>query len=67
MKDHLIIKIYIMKKFLGVEQKRKNRLLLNSICSEYFINPQQVMEDIKASGYENLTLNEIINFIKNNY
>ena len=56
-----------MKKFLGVEQKRKNRLLLNSICSEYFINPQQVMEDIKASGYENLTLNEIINFIKNNY
>ena len=55
------------RRFLGVEQKRQNRLLLNSICSQYFINPQQVMEDIKANGYENLTLKEIINFIKSNY
>lgn len=56
-----------MRAFLGIDQKKEQRMLLNSICSEHCLNLQQVMEDIKDQGFENLTLKETINFIKLNY
>ncbi len=56
-----------MRAFLGIDQKKKQRMLLNSICLEHCLNLQQVMEDIKDQGFENLTLKETINFIKLNY
>ena len=56
-----------MRAFLGIDQKKEQRMLLNSICLEHCLNPQQVKEDIKNQGFENLTLKEIINFIKLNY
>ena len=56
-----------MRTFSGIDQKKEQRMLLNSICLEYCLNPQQVKEDIKNQGFENLTIKEIINFIKLNY
>ena len=56
-----------MKAFLGIDQKREQRMLLNSVCLDHCLNPQQVKEDIKNQGFENLTIKEIINFIKLNY
>jgi len=56
-----------MRAFLGIDQKKKQRMLLNSICLEHCLNLQQVKEDIKNQGFENLTIKEIINFIKLNY
>lgn len=57
----------IMKAFLGIDQKKEQRMLLNSICLDHCLNPQQVKEDIKNQGFENLTIKEIINFINLNY
>ena len=51
----------------GVNQKRQERMLFNYICQSYCVNPQQVREDIKAQGLENLTPKEIKNFINLNY
>jgi hypothetical protein len=56
-----------MRAFLGIDQKKEQRLLLNSICLEHCLNPLQVKEDIKDQGFENLTIKETINFIKLNY
>jgi hypothetical protein len=56
-----------MRTFLGINQKKQNRMFLNSICLDHCLNPQQVKEDIKNQGFENLTIKEIINFINLNY
>ena len=56
-----------MRVFLGIDQKREQRMLLNSVCLDHCLNPQQAKEDIKNQGFENLTIKEIINFIKLNY
>ncbi len=40
----------------GVNQKRQERMLFNYICQSNYVNPQQVKEDIKNQGFENLTI-----------
>ena len=55
------------RELLGVKQKRQDRAVFNYICQSNCVNPQQVKEDMKTQGFENLTLKEIINFIKLNY
>ena len=74
--DLLTIKIWSEHKFGKCDkwtlekinaQKKEQRMLLNSICLEHCLNLQQVKEDIKNQGFENLTIKEIINFIKLNY
>ncbi len=55
------------RELLGVKQKRQDRAVFNYICQSNGVNPQQVKEDMRAQGYENLTPSEMTNFINENY
>lgn len=56
-----------MRIFHGIEQKKQNRMLFNSICGMNCVNPQQVREDMKAQNYEDFTPSGVTKFINQNY
>jgi hypothetical protein len=56
-----------MRVLHGVNQKKQDRLVFNFICQKNSVNPQQVREDMREQGYENLTPSVVTNFIKENY
>tara|TARA_Y100000004_G_C8760047_1_gene346159 strand:- start:344 stop:514 length:171 start_codon:yes stop_codon:yes gene_type:complete len=56
-----------MRKLLGVQQKKQDRLFFNNACQTHGVNPHLVKEDMQAQGYKTFTPGEVTNFILNNY
>jgi hypothetical protein len=56
-----------MSKFLGIDQKKRYRIFVSSLCREYGLLPGLVLEDMQRENINIMDLGKVKEFIQNNY